>query len=178
MRLKLKKMKIKGLKDECFQDYKKPAMYIAAASCSFKCDKDNSCTVCQNSHLAESITIFTEPEYLIERYLENPLTSAIVFSGLEPFDQIEDILDFTYLLREVYKCDDDIVIYTGYTKEELENEAEFIFNDKISYQLLKKYKNIYVKFGRYLLGYDSHYDEVLGVNLASPNQYGEKISYE
>lgn len=170
-------MKIKGLKDECFQDYKKPAMYIAAASCSFKCDKENGCAICQNGHLAESITILTEPEYLIERYLDNPLTSAIVFSGLEPFDQIEDVIHFVYLLREVYKCNDDIVIYTGYTKDELELDEQIKCIPNL-YQELKNYKNIYVKFGRYLTGYDSHYDEVLGVNLASPNQYGEKISYE
>ena len=41
---------------------------------------------------------------------------------------------------------------------------------------LKTYKNIILKVGRYLPDYEKHFDEVLGVELASPNQYGIKIS--
>ena len=69
-------------------------------------------------------------------------------------------------LREEYKCDDPVIIYTGYYKDELKEQVEE----------LSKYKNIYFKFGRYKPGYQIHYDEVLGVNLVSDNQYGEKIS--
>ena len=43
-------------------------------------------------------------------------------------------------------------------------------------RLLKQYKNIYIKFGRYVPNQNEHYDEVLGVKLVSDNQYGEKIS--
>ena len=46
--------------------------------------------------------------------------------------------------------------------------------DKIN--ILKRYDNIVVKFGRFLPGHKKHYDEVLGVELASPNQYAEVIS--
>ena len=63
---------------------------------------------------------------------------------------------------------DDIVIYTGYKKEELQN------NGYIN-QLLQ-YENIVVKFGRYIPNQQSHYDNILGVNLASDNQFAEKIS--
>ena len=41
--------------------------------------------------------------------------------------------------------------------------------------ILKKYKNIIVKFGRFIPNQEKQYDEVLGVYLASNNQYGEKL---
>jgi hypothetical protein len=50
--------------------------------------------------------------------------------------------------------------------------------ENATYNWLRYYKNIYVKFGRYLVGQEPHYDEVLGVTLASDNQYGKKVSYE
>ena len=45
-------MKIKGLVDEDFVQYQKPSMFIIAPYCSFKCDKEAGCEVCQNSDLA------------------------------------------------------------------------------------------------------------------------------
>ena len=38
------------------------------------------------------------------------------------------------------------------------------------------FRNIIVKFGRFIPDQESHYDEVLGVNLASNNQYAKKLS--
>ena len=38
------------------------------------------------------------------------------------------------------------------------------------------FNNIIVKFGRFIPNQESHYDEILEVNLASPNQYARKIS--
>ena len=40
-----------------------------------------------------------------------------MFGGLEPFDQFEELFNFIKKFREVSL--DDIVIYTGYYKEEL-----------------------------------------------------------
>lgn len=42
--------------------------------------------------------------------------------------------------------------------------------------ILKKYKNIIVKFGRYIPNQKKHFDPVLGVELASDNQHAEKLS--
>lgn len=61
---------------------------------------------------------------------------------------------------------DDIVIYTGYYKEEIK---EYI--DK-----LRVYPNIIIKFGRYIPNQEKHYEEELGIYLASDNQYAERIS--
>lgn len=53
---------------------------------------------------------------IVQRYLSNPLTSAVVIGGLEPFDQKEELL---HLIDEFRRyTEDTIVIYTGYTEEE------------------------------------------------------------
>lgn len=170
-------MNIKGLIDECFSDYKKPAMYIATSRCSFKCDKENGCQICQNSELAYLKPWTISSRELIKRYLKNPITKAIVFSGLEPFDTPEELYEFVKMLREEYQCQDDIVIYTGYTEYELTID-DAGRTENASYNWLKHYPNIYIKFGRYIPNQEPHYDPVLGVKLASDNQYGKKVSYE
>lgn len=176
-------MRIKGLMDECFNDYKKPAMYIAFPDCSFKCDTLNGCQICQNSRLAQEPDIDIKKEELIERYLNNSITEAIIFSGLEPFDSILDVVSFIQCLRDKYKCEDDIVIYTGYTEEEM-REGRYSRNFGKSsdptfanfYDSICHYPNIYIKFGRFVMNEEPHYDAVLGVNLSSLNQYARKVS--
>lgn len=158
------KMQIKTIIDEDFNNYKKPSMLIGFPNCSFKCDKECGEQVCQNSTLATSPNTNIPIKEITKRYLENNLTNAIVCGGLEPFDSWNNLLQLVEYLRE--KIDDDIVIFTGYNREEI--------SEKINE--LKKYKNIIVKFGRFVPGQDTHYDEVLGVFLASNNQYAERIS--
>ena len=97
-------------------------------------------------------------------YLKDGLEESIVFGGLEPMLQFQELISFIDKFRKI--SEDDIVIYTGYYKTEVEKEIE----------ILKKYKNIIIKFGRYIPNRKSRYDEVLGVTLASDNQYAEKIS--
>lgn len=159
-------MQIKGLKDEDFLNYSKPSMFIISARCSFKCDKENGCAVCQNSHLAHAPIVETSTSKIIERYINNDITQAIVWGGLEPFDTFDDLFDFIFKFRNCYSINDDVVIYTGYNKDEIENQLI----------QLKQFPNIIIKFGRYVPDCESHYDEILGVNLASPNQYAERIS--
>ena len=169
-------MLLKGIIDEDFLNYKKPSMYIATPKCSFKCDKECGRAVCQNSSLAHDPTINIAVEELIGRYMRNPITKAIVISGMEPFDTPEIIYEIVRALRDGDVMD-DIVIYTGYT------EYELMLDDtgrtaNATYNWLKHYPNIYIKFGRFVPDQEPHYDEVLGVMLASDNQYGKKVSYE
>ena len=167
-------MKLKGLVDEDIVNYHKTSMYLIFPFCSFKCDHECGQKVCQNSSLAEHSIIEISPEEICERYLNNPITNAIVCAGLEPFDSRFDLLTLIDCLRRKYECDDDFVIYTGYTEEELNNKD----NNEINflYENLKNYKNIIIKFGRFIPNQDSHHDEVLGVELASNNQYAKKVS--
>ena len=168
-------MIIKGIIDEDFINYKKPAMIIEFPYCSFKCDKECGRAVCQNSSLTNEPNIEIEHYKIIYRFFENDISEAIVFQGLEPLDSFIDVLKLLAILHlpafAVFQT--DVVIYTGYTKEELQNK---IYEDNISYlDKLKQYKNIIIKYGRYIPDQKPHYDEVLGVNLASDNQYAERL---
>ena len=161
-------MTIKDILDEDFINYKKPSMLIAFPYCSFKCDKECGRAVCQNSSLANEPNIEVSCNTIIERYLSNPITEAIVCQGLEPFDSMFDIISLLLTLRKIYHCNDDFVIYTGYTKEELIKKRE-------TPQSLAQFGNIIIKYGRYIPDQEPHYDEVLGVYLASDNQYAERL---
>ena len=153
-------MKIKGLITEDFVNYKKASMTIIFPYCTFKCGED----YCQNSPLTKSPIIEISIDDLVNRYNNNPITEAIVMQGLEPFDSWSDLKEFVKKLREYNN--DDIIIYTGYNKDEV---IKYI-------KELSVYPNIIVKFGRYIPNQEKHYDDVLGVYLASNNQYAERIS--
>lgn len=159
-------MEIKGIIHEDFVNYKVCSMTIAMPYCTFKCDKECGSNVCQNSKLVKDPTLDIPAAKIIEQYLHNPLSHAIVFQGLEPFDSYNDIYYFIYALRFVFKNNDPVVIYTGYNKDEILSKIEDLL----------KFSNIIIKFGRYIPGQKPHYDEILGVNLASDNQYAEVIT--
>ena len=160
-------MFVKGIIDEDFVNYKKPAMVIEFPYCDFKCDKEYGKSICQNSPLAKIRNIKVEEGYIIEKYLKNPITEAIICQGLEPLDTMVMLFLFIKKFREF--SDDDLVIYTGYNKEEERPQ------DLINFIKRNQYKNIIIKYGRYIPGQIPHYDEILGVKLASDNQYAERL---
>ena len=159
-------MNLKSIIDEDFINYKKPSMLIATCNCDWKCLKEQNVdlSICQNSELQKQKTVQILNQIIVERYLDNPITKAIVIGGLEPFLQFDELIVFIHKFRDYSK--DDIVIYTGYYPEEIQNQI---------YQL-EKYVNIIIKFGRFILNRPKKYDEVLGVWLASDNQYAIRIS--
>lgn len=160
-------MKLKAFKTEWFQDYKTPSMYLAFPSCTFKCEKDCKKRVCQNGALAQSPDIEICEDILCLKYLSNPITGAMVCGGLEPMDSFPSLLNLVSTLRNVYKCRDDVVIYTGYTEEECESMGWL--------EKLRKIENIVIKFGRYRPNQTPHFDETLEVMLASDNQYAKRL---
>ena len=137
-------------------------MFLGFPRCSFKCDIENGKQVCQNSALATSPDINVPLDEIIERYINNPITEAIVIGGLEPFDTFTQLYKFIKTFRNV--TDDDIVVYTGYYKDEIEDMV-----DKIASF------HVIIKFGRFIEGQTKHYDTVLGIELASENQYAEEF---
>lgn len=157
-------MLLKDVIDVDFVNYKLPSMTLGFPKCSFKCQKECREAICQNGALANMPNIEISANDLVERYLNSSTSQAVVCMGLEPFDTWDDLLKFISIFRE--KSDDDIVIYTGYTKCEI----------PIYISKLKQFTNIIIKFGRYIPNQKPHYDSVLGVNLASDNQYSERIS--
>ena len=159
-------MKLRGLIDEDFINYKKPSMFLIFPYCTLKCDIENKINVCQNSSLLKEPIIEINDVTLACRYFSNKITNSIVCGGLEPLDSFDDLINFINIIRNEFKCNDDIVIYTGYTENEIKKELTE----------LEKYINIIVKFGRFIPNNNQHFDEVLGCNLSSDNQYSKKIS--
>lgn len=159
-------MKLKGLVDEDFLQYKIPSMFIITCNCDFKCEKECGKKLCQNSAIVELPVIELDDDELIERYIANNITKAIVFGGLEPILQFDEIVVFIDKLRNHCNIMDDVVIYTGYNEEEIHKQIEF----------LKIYPNIVIKFGRFIPDEIAHRDGILGIELASDNQYAKRIS--
>ena len=158
-------MKLRGYVEEDFTNYKKPSMFLITPYCDFKCCIENGNNICQNMDVIKAPIIDVDNDELIKRYLNNPITKSIVFGGLEPMDSFEEVREFINTLRWDYNCFDNVVIYTGYNADEIIDQC----------MRLSKFSNVIVKFGRFIPDQKSHFDEVLGVELASPNQYAVEL---
>lgn len=167
-------IEIKNLIDEDFINYKKPSMFIAMPHCTFKCDKECGCNVCQNSELAAAPSIEMELIEIAIRFYENPITKAVVFGGLEPFDDFENVIELIKILNALYTaCFDikempDIIIYTGYYPDEIKDKIKELKSAVVD-------TNIIIKFGRFIPDKPHRFDDLLGVELASDNQYAMRL---
>ncbi len=159
-------IRLKGIVMEDFTNYKEPSMFLITSVCDFKCCREANNNICQNSDLVKQPTLQIGIDNLYESYINNPITSSIVIGGLEPFDQWDEIFDFINYFRIIKGNKDPIVIYTGYYPNEIDGYVQF----------LKLFDNIIIKFGRFIPNQKHKYDEVLGVELASDNQFAIKIS--
>ena len=160
-------MRLRGIVFEDFVNYKRPSLFLITTSCDWKCCKEAGIpiSVCQNSELMKSDVKEYSDESIYKAYSTNNISQAIVIGGLEPMLQVEELINLIKTFRG-NGCDDPIIIYTGFNKTEILYQVE----------QLKMFKNIIIKFGRYFENSNPIYDEVLGVTLASENQYAEKIS--
>ena len=161
-------MRVRAIEDERMEDYKLPNLFIATSFCTWKCPTELGLPrgICQNEPIAAKTVIHeVEDRRIVGMYLKNPITKAIVFGGLEPFCQWDELYALIKLFRED-GVDDPIIIYTGYNKEEIGFWIE----------KLREFPNIIVKFGRFVPDQKPHYDPILGVDLISDNQYAEVIS--
>jgi len=161
-------IKLRGVVAEDFCNYKVPAMFLITSYCDFKCCHEGgfSETVCQNEPLIRDTEVKEfSIDTIIKAYINNPITKAIVFGGMEPMKQFAEVKEFIHSLRFMYNNFDPVVIYTGYYPEEIA--------DKLA--ILSKFDNIIMKFGRYKPGDEPHYDDVLGIYLVSDNQFAEQL---
>ena len=163
--MKQETIKVKGIVDEDFVNYKVPSMTIMFPYCNFKCEIDGS-NYCHNSSLIYEPNVIVLIEDIYTRYSENPISEAVVCQGLEPFDSWEELDSLLYCFRVQNNCHDTFVIYTGYMKDEIINKIDY---------MKRTYDNIIVKYGRFIPNQMHHYDNILGVELASPNQYAEVL---
>lgn len=157
---------VKEVKDEDIVNYKRTSMFVAFPHCTFKCEKESGVRCCQNSALATQSIVVIEESAIVERYMSNDLTSALVIGGLEPFDDMEAL---TSLCREFRKrTNDEIVIYTGYEESEIVTDVALVF-------AACGKTGLTIKFGRFVPNLNRRFDEVVGVVLASENQYAKRI---
>ena len=161
-------MLLAGVLDEDFINYKKPCMTVMFPFCTFKCNQECGQAVCHNMPLANSTLISISSKEIVDRYIDNPITESIVMQGLEPFDSFYELKE---LITEFSsQCKDDIVIYTGYNCNEI---SGFV---KILSEITEGNNTLIIKYGRFIPGQEKHYDDVLGVYLASDNQYAKPIT--
>ena len=160
-------MRVKGLITEDFSNYKEPSMFIISSFCDWKCCSELGLDigVCQNASLVSQRVQRISTFRLYEVFEENPITRAVVIGGLEPmlqFFEIKLLIEY-FRYRSAY-C--PFIVYTGYYQEEIQEQISE----------LSQFENIIIKFGRYVPNLRPKFDPILGVQLASENQYAVKIS--
>lgn len=159
-------MRVKGIIEEDFVNYKVPSMFINTCFCDFKCCTELGLDVgvCQNSPLAQAPSKEISDEVIYEHFVNNPITKAVVIGGMEPMLQLDEVKSLIKLFRD-NGDDSEFVIYTGYYPEEITEQLES----------LKPLGAIVIKFGRFIPDRPSRYDDVLGITLSSDNQFAKKI---
>ena len=153
--------------NECdLVNYKDPTFMIASGiSCTFKCERECGERVCQtHPRLKEEVINYTISN-AIWRYDRQSLSTSITFQGLEPLDNIIQLIWFLVEFRKNHN--DKVIIWTGYTEDECEPFINLLKELNIS--------NIIIKFGRYVPNKESHFDELLGVILSNPEQYSKEF---
>lgn len=158
-------MRVKGIVAEDFCNFKVPSMFISTAECDWKCcvEAGLDISVCQNAGLSSAPTHDVNNRDIYEMYIRNPITKAVVIGGLEPILQFSEVFHLLGVFR-TNGCNDPFVIYTGYYPEEIPEHLEWI-----------RGKNVIVKFGRYIPNAEPQFCELLGVTLASGNQFAEQF---
>lgn len=134
-------------------------MLLVADKCTWKCEG------CQNKHLALLESQIFPDEEILKRFCNNPLTSAIVIGGLEPFEQLQELVIF---IGEATKAglDIPIIIYTGFEIDDF--DLYWSGFEPVAKSYLGP---VIVKFGKYVAGSESYFNKDLGVTLISNNQY-------
>ncbi len=160
-------MKLRGFIAEDFVNYKIPSMFLASTTCDWKgcVEQGMSPALCQNESLASSPIIDITDDSIYSLFSANDIAQAVVVGGLEPmlqFDELDRLISTFRGYGEM--C--DFVIYTGYYPEEIQRETS----------ILARHRNVIIKYGRYVPNRLPVYDEVLGITLASDNQFARRIS--
>ena len=158
-------MKIHDIR-ESFTEYYKTGLLIATPFCTDKCSKDLGLEVslCHNCLIENEYEEISNKD-ILQRYKDGQgLFKSLIFAGREPMDSFEELVELIRDFRELYN--DDIVIYTGFYKNEIFSKLAII----------KMFENIVVKFGRFIPNQEKVYDNILQVYLANKEQYVEKIS--
>lgn len=160
-------MRVKGIVEEDFTNYKVPSMFISTCFCDFKCCTESGLDigVCQNAPLVQAENREIPDEVIYQHFVSNPISKAVVIGGMEPFLQFDEVKTLIHLFRQ-HGEQASFVIYTGYYPNEIAKHLEE----------LELFGGIVVKFGRFVPNRPRKYDEILGIWLSSDNQFAMKIA--
>lgn len=177
-------MRIKAIKADDYTNYRDPegwsSLFVGMGTCDWKCCIAAGIPIetCQNSELARAPIVELDATSLLKRYaLES---GSVVVGGLEPFNDMGSLKELATAYRDFVNYLslggetklDKFVVYTGYNPDEVIDRVEEIYN------IVKERLTFIVKFGRFVPGQKPHTDKVLGVDLASDNQYARVITKE
>lgn len=159
-------MKIKDLVTEDLVNYKVPSLFIISCMCDWKCCREQGydISICQNQSVEDFPTIDVPDSTIFRLFHDNDITQAVVVGGLEPMLQFNEL----YHLIQYFRNHDEnctFVIYTGYYPEEILDKVD----------LLRDLGEIIIKYGRYIKDRATRFEPLLGVNLASDNQFAFKL---
>ena len=157
-------MELIDVKTDNITDYKKTSLLLAFPYCTGKCKG------CQNEYLwKDPPTKNYNPIDILNLYNKLNTHEAVVMAGLEPFDSFNDVLELINLFVFNEKAI-DIVIYTGYNKDEYIK----LFQEKLIKVFKSGYidnKRLIIKLGRYDEDQKQSWNSyILGVNLSTKNQ--------
>ncbi|HIU74615.1 MAG TPA: anaerobic ribonucleoside-triphosphate reductase activating protein [Candidatus Pelethocola excrementipullorum] len=110
------KLRLSGLAEESIVDGPGIRFTVFTQGCPHHC---KGCHNPQTHDFSEGYD--STIEEIFEKFVENPLLSGITFSGGEPFCQPEPLY---YLGLKVKELKKNIVVYTGYTLEQLKKLQE------------------------------------------------------
>jgi pyruvate-formate lyase-activating enzyme len=138
---------------------------IATVNCDWKCLKEQNLplSTCQNSHTCDIGNKEIELKELVARFNDNVLSECVIWAGLEPMLQFEEMLCFINEFRKTNN--EEVIIFTGYYPEELKWHIE----------KLKSFSNLIIKFGRYIKNSKPIRDNLLKIELVSENQFSKRI---
>ena len=104
-------LRVNGLVEESIADGPGLRFAIFTQGCPHKCP---GCHNPETHDPSGGYTVCTEA--LLARLQHNPLLSGVTFSGGEPFAQVAPLADLARAVRSLGKT---VVVYTGYTVEQL-----------------------------------------------------------
>lgn len=152
------------VKTDNITDYKKTSLLLVFPFCSGKCGEE-----CQNKHLMGTTPTGYKNTDIINLYIDLPSHGAVVFAGLEPWDSFSEMKQLVKDFVSQYKAI-DIVIYTGYEYNEIENQIQELV-DCFKANVANSDDNLIIKYGMYDVNKKEYWkSNILGVNLATTNQ--------
>ena len=112
------RVKIAGLTNDSIVDGPGLRLTVFAQGCP------HNCNGCHNPHTHDPEGgYFIDIDEIIAKAEKNPLLSGITLSGGEPFMQVEAMSE---LALEACEMGLDVIVYTGYTWEELMADEKFM----------------------------------------------------